>query len=275
MNGVAAMSVSLPEVPTISHGNALPGGAAPVPAQTALRVSVILPVIDETASLRKTVEVLLAENAPDLAEILIVTCARTTEPALAVCREVAGQHPSLIGIRAQKRPFLGGAIRDAFEWASGSHVLMMASDLETDPATVKDLISTARRGYDIVTATRWAHRGGFHGYNPLKHWLNLVFQKIFGLLYGTPLSDLTYGFRLFKTEWVKNVEWEDLHHAFLLETILKPLRLGARVAEVPTVWRSRVEGASHTQSLQHLGYFRIAIGTRCRRKERFLAGVRS
>jgi glycosyltransferase involved in cell wall biosynthesis len=269
------MSVLLPEVLTIPRKSSLPIVDAPIPSQPALRVSVILPVIDETTSLRTTVRILLAENAPDVAEILIVSCCKTTEPALAVCRELVREYPSLIRLHTQKRPFLGGAMRDAFEWASGSHVLMMASDLETDPATVKDLLATARHGYDIVTATRWAPNGGFHGYNPLKYRLNLVFQKTLGLLYGATLSDLTYGFRLFKTEWVKGIEWEELRHAFLLETILKPMRLGARVAEVPTVWRSRVEGTSHNQLLQHLCYFRIALKTRFRKKEDLLARAHS
>jgi len=244
-------------------------------AASALRVSVILPVIDETTSLRKTVAILLAENAPDLAEILILTCPRTTGPALTMCFDLVQEYGPFIQLRAQRRPFLGGAMRDAFEWAEGSHVLMMASDLETDPATVKDLLAVARCGFDIVTATRWTQTGGFRGYNPLKYRLNLIFQKCIGWLYGVPLSDLTYGFRVFKAEWAKGIAWEEFHHAFLLETILKPLRLGAWVAEVPTVWRSRVEGTSHNPLAQHLGYFRIALKTRFRRKEALLAHPRS
>lgn len=242
--------------------------------RVSLRVSIILPVIDETTSLQKTVDILVAENAPDLAEILIITCSKTTPAAQAVCREVMFQHPSLIQVRTQNRPFLGGAMRDAFEWATGSHVLMMASDLETEPETVKDLIAAARQGCDIVTATRWHAKGGFHGYNPIKYRANLLFQKAFGLLYGTPLSDLTYGFRIFRTEWVKRVEWEELRHAFLLETVLKPMRLGAKVMEVPTTWRSRVEGTSHNELIQHFRYFAIALKTRFRSKSELLARPR-
>lgn len=235
-----------------------------------LSVSVILPVIDETVSLRDTVATLLAENARDLAEILIVACGKTTPESLQVCRELARAHPALIQVRFQRRPFLGGAMRDAFEWASGTHVIMMASDAETDPATVKDLIETARLGYDIVTATRCARKGGFEGYHPVKYIFNRVFQRAFGVLYGTRLSDLTYGFRIFKTEWVKKIEWEELRHAFLLETLVKPLRLGASVAEIPTVWRRRTEGASHNQLVQHFAYFRIGLRTLFRSKQDFL-----
>ena len=230
-----------------------------------IKVSILLPVIDETTSLRKTVEILLAENRESIQEILIVVCKKTTPEAMAVCEELA-RTSALIQVRSQQRPFLGGAMRDGFDWATGTHVLMMASDLETDPSTVKDLIAKAKEGYDIVTATRWTQKGGFSGYNPLKFVLNWAFQRMFRILYGTSLSDLTYGFRIFKSHWVKNIEWEELRHPFLLETVLKPLRLGATIVEIPTVWRTRTEGMSHNTFLQNFVYFRIALKTRFRRK---------
>lgn len=235
-----------------------------------MQAAIILPVIDETISLQKTVEILLAENAPDLSSILVVVCGKTTPAAMAVAEKLAAQHPELIQVRQQKRPFLGGAMRDAFEWATGTHVVLMASDLETDPSKVKELIAKAKEGYDIVTATRWQSQQGFQGYSPVKRMLNWVFQKIFGILYGVSLSDLTYGFRIFKIEWVKKIEWEELRHPLLLETVLKPLRLGARVVEIPCVWQARIEGESHNTFLQNFLYFRIALKTRFRAKQQLL-----
>ena len=227
--------------------------------------------MDETASLRRTAELLLAANREHIGEILIVVCARTTPASLAVCDELSRAHAGLIHVRRQQRPFLGGAMRDAFEWAAGSHVLMMASDLETDPATVKDLIAAAEQGYDIVTAARWAKGGAFHGYGALKRVLNRAFQRLIGALYGTTLSDLTFGFRIFRAEWVKKIAWEELRHEFLLETLLKPLRLGARVIEVPTVWRPRREGVSHNTFLRNFVYLRIALKVRFRSPRKLLA----
>jgi hypothetical protein len=124
---------------------------------SAIRVSVILPAIDESASLRKTVDILLAENASDLAEILIITCRKTSQAAL----------------------------------------------------------------------------------------------------------------------WVKKIEWEAQRHAFLLETILKPMRLWARVAELPTIWRNRTERISHHRLLQHFAYFRIGFKTRFRSPQALLARTHS
>jgi glycosyltransferase involved in cell wall biosynthesis len=244
--------------------------AAPIRDHSTVRVSVILPVIDETVSLRKTVEILLAENRPDIFEILIVACKLTTPEATAVAQELVRDYPDLIQLRYQKRPFLGGAMRDAFEWAQGAYILMMASDLETDPTSVKDLIAKAKEGYDIVTATRWKTGQKFEGYNPLKYLLNWIFQKTFGIFYGTELSDLTYGFRIFRADLLKKIAWEELRHPFLLETILKPLRLGARVAEIPTSWHARIEGESHNSFFRNFVYFRIAIKTRFKPKQKLI-----
>jgi glycosyltransferase involved in cell wall biosynthesis len=235
-----------------------------------MNLSIILPVIDETTALRETVEILLDENLEYIAEILIVVCPKSTPAALETCHQLAGDHPGLVRIRCQRRPFLGGAMRDAFEWAVGSHVVMMASDLETDPGVVHAMIARALTGIDIVTATRWTRKNDFRGYSRAKRLANWVFQKTFRVLYGTSLSDLTYGFRLFKAEWVRNIEWEELRHPFLLETILKPLRLGARVVEIPATWRVRTEGESHNSFWGNFEYFRIAFRTRIRSRRRLL-----
>lgn len=142
---------------------------------------------------------------------------------------------------------------------------MMSSDLETDPHVVKDLIARAQEGHDIVTATRWGRDGAFaDGYSPLKYVLNWGFQRLFAALYGTSLTDLTYGFRIFRAAWVKNVVWEELRHPFLLETLLKPLRLGAQVVEIPCVWRARNEGVSHNSLMQTFAYVPLALRTRLR-----------
>jgi glycosyltransferase involved in cell wall biosynthesis len=242
----------------------------PGPDEAPMRISVLLPVMDETESLRETIRILLEENSQAISEILIVVCARTTPESIAICEALERGQPGLIKLRWQKLPYLGGAMRDCFDWATGSHVLMMASDLETDPRTVKYLIAEAEKGFDIVTATRWTQKNAFQGYDPLKYHLNWVFQQIIRLLYGTKLSDLTLAFRIFRIEWVKKIRWEELKHPFLLETILKPMRLGATIAEVPTVWRAREDGASHNTFWQNFVYFRIALKTRLRSRHDFL-----
>ena len=127
----------------------------------------------------------------------------------------------------QTLPFLGGALRNAFDLARGSHVVMMASDLETDPNDLKALVAESEKNPSAIIATsRWLRKGEFHGYSPIKLVCNWIFQRFFSILYLTRLSDMTYGYRLLPTRLVQAIAWEELRHPFNLETIVKPLRLG-------------------------------------------------
>ena len=228
-----------------------------------LNVTFILPVLNETSSLRKTVDTIFEVAEKDLHEILIVVAKRTAPESLAVIEDIKRQHPERIRVHEQKLPFLGGAMREAFALATGDYVMLMSSDLETDPALIPAFADKMRQGgWDIVGGSRWIQGGGFEGYSRTKLLLNWVFQKIFRLLYFTKLTDLTYAYRLYRREVLRDVVWTELKHPFLLECLVKPLRCGARVAEIPCVWRARTEGASASTLLQTFSYLRIAFKAR-------------
>jgi glycosyltransferase involved in cell wall biosynthesis len=224
--------------------------------------SVILPVINETESLRQTVDMILERSRSDVSEFIIVVCKKTTPESLAVVDRIRSELGALVRVHWQSLPFLGGAMREAFDLATASHVIMMASDLETDPACVPKLVATAKAHPDaIVTASRW-HGGGFVGYSRVKLVANWVFQKVFSALYGVALSDMTYGYRIFPTRLVQAIRWDELRHPLLFETLVKPLRLGVQVFEMPAVWRARQDGESQNTFLRNFEYFRTGI--RCR-----------
>jgi Glycosyl transferase family 2 len=233
--------------------------------------SIILPLMTETESLRQSVDIILEEARADVSQILIVVCDRTRLESLAVAHSLAQTYPDLIQVNSQSLPFLGGAIREGFERSTGSHVIMMASDLETDPHDVKRLITESKaHPRAIITASRWREGGGFSGYAPVKFLANRIFQFIFSALYATDLSDLTYGYRLFPVALVKAIKWEELRHPFLLETIVKPLRLGVPVVEISSRWRARVEGESQNTFMRNFTYFRIGLRVRFMRAEQIL-----
>jgi glycosyltransferase involved in cell wall biosynthesis len=226
----------------------------------AYSVSIILPVINETFSLRQTIEIIESENPNFIVEYIIVICKKTTPKSLDTIKYLQDKYGNKIIRLVQKFPFLGGAIRDAFDICKGTHVIMMASDLETDPHSVKELVNLSLLSPEkIITATRWNTKGGFSGYSPIKLAFNWFFQKLFCVLYGTNLSDMTYGFRLFPSKLVKSIKWEELRHPFLFETIIKPLRTGVRIIEIPTKWQARKEGESQNNFFRNFEYFRIGI----------------
>ncbi len=237
-------------------------------------VTIILPVMNETVSLEETVRIILRDVKDRLNEILIVVCGRTTAEAMATVDGLSESLGSQVRVHMQTLPYLGGAMREAFDLARGSHVIMMASDLETDPNTVKILIANAEtRPSAIVTATRWRTSDGFQGYSKIKLVCNWLFQRFFAILYGVQLSDMTYAYRIFPTKLVQSIRWEELRHAFLFETLVKPLRLGVQVIEVPSAWKARSEGKSQNTFLLNFVYFRSGLRTRFANRQSILKPV--
>jgi hypothetical protein len=233
--------------------------------------TVILPVISETASLDETVKIVLRDAREKIKELLIVVCKRTTPEAMAVVDRLRRELGDLVVVLEQTRPYLGGALRDAFDVSRGSHVIMMASDLETDPHDVKHLIAAGEKDPAAIVATsRWIRKGGFQGYSRIKLICNWIFQRFFSLLYGTRLTDMTYGYRLLPTRLVQAIRWEKLRHPFNLEAIVKPLRLGVPAVEIPTTWRAQVAGQSQNPFFRNFEYFGIGLKTRFMSRERIL-----
>ena len=139
----------------------------------------------------------------------------------------------------------------------------MASDLETDPKLIPAFVEVMQTGrWDIVAGSRWIKGGGFEGYSRVKLALNYIFQKMFRILYNTKMTDLTFAYRLYRKPVLEGFIWEELKHPFLLECLLKPLRCGARVTEIPCKWRARTEGTSANMFVETFKYLRVALKTR-------------
>ncbi len=237
-------------------------------------VTILLPAMDETYSLAETVETIINTcSRYDLAEFILLLCDRTTAESRRTAEKLVTMYAGVVPIyiHEQTLPFVGGAIREGIDLARGSHVVMMSSDLETDPNVIQKFIRGAKKYPDrIITATRWRKGGGFEKYNKIKLICNLIFERSIGLFYGVGLSDLTYAYRIFPTALMQSIAWEELKHPFFLETALKPLRLGVRFVETPAHWAARTEGESQNSFFANFKYFKTAFHNRFLKAEDIL-----
>lgn len=223
-------------------------------------ISIILPVINETYSLVKTVEIILKENE-SIKEIIIVTSKiKTTKKSFEIIRVLEKKYKNIIIHYHQELPFIGGAIIRGFQVCNSSHVIMMASDLETDPEDVKKMIILSKKNLkSLITASRWKNFKSFENYNLIKLLLNYIFQNLLKLIFMSKLTDMTYGYRLFPTKLVKSISWQEIKHPFLLETILLPLKLNIDIIELQSKWKSRSEGESQNSFFANFMYFKTAF----------------
>ncbi len=228
--------------------------------------SILVAAINETFSLEQTVRIVRETCSPaDVIEILLLLSPKKTTPeCIKVAEQLVAESFAIpTSILWQSLPFAGGAYRDGFKAAKGSHVVMMSADLETPPERVLEMVETAKaHPTSIVTMSRWIQGGGFTGYSKLKQACNFIFQKIFSILFWTRLSDLTYAYRIFPLELMNQIAWEEIRHPFFLETSLIPLRLGVRFIELPSHWAPRQEAESQNTFFANFAYFKTAFRIR-------------
>jgi glycosyltransferase involved in cell wall biosynthesis len=215
-------------------------------------------VMDETYSLRQTVRTLQSGLTSIQFEIILVVSPLTSNDSIKTINELTRECQNIVIIK-EVHPGIGGAYMTAIEASVGRYLVLMSSDLETDPSLVPILLGEKKRleSVDIVCVSRWINKKSFIGYSSIQRMLNSIFQKIVRKVSSVSLTDFTYAFRIYDASIVKGLEFKELSHGFFLESLLTPISRGCRVAEVPGTWVARSEGERHIRARDYLTYVRV------------------
>lgn len=222
-------------------------------------LSILLPVINEFESLTETINILDKENIDvDIKYIFILHPSKSIKKTVNLCLGYSKENPNKFLTIFQKKKLLGGAYIDGIEKSNTSHILLMSSDLETDPYLVKQMIIESKKNLKkIICTSRWIENRSFEEYGLIKTYLNKVFQIFVKKIFSFELSDYTYGFRVYPTNCLKEFEWKMRNHSFFLEIILFPLKKGYMAIEIPAKWKKRTEGVSSNRLIYYFSYFKV------------------
>lgn len=230
-----------------------------VPLDT-IRLSVVVTVYSETFSIDETLKILLRNDRGYLHEILLLVSPRASAETFSICRRWEEVEPRLRVAVQRHNPGIGWAYREGMQAATGNYVALMAADLETEPAAIDRMVlKVVETGCDEVIANRWLPGGGFTNYDPLKLFLNWVFQKAFRVLFWTRIGDFTFGLKLLSKKVTDSIEWEGTLHEICIETTVKPLKRGFHLEQVSTIWVGRKEGRSVNTFFKNFRYVKLGL----------------
>jgi dolichol-phosphate mannosyltransferase len=166
---------------------------------------------------------------------------------------------------------LGETIRDGFEFAAeisndGDLIVRMDADGTQDPSLIPQMFQKMQDGFDVVIASRYAKGGEERGLTFKRKFFsrmaNLLMKACFPV---KGLLDYSCGYRAYNAEIIKRaiavfgndfIELKGLGFTVTPEKLVKLIRLGARITEVPLVLRYDLkESLSKMQSYKTiLGY---------------------
>jgi len=121
-----------------------------------------------------------------------------------------------------------------------SHVLLLDGDLQHDPAEIPALIAQAERGIgDFVLGEREFTRQAMPA---ARFYSNVIGSRVLSRFIGADVADSQSGFRLIRTDRLRQVELTGTGYEIETEMLIKLVRAGARVERV-SVRRLQYEGA--------------------------------
>ena len=220
-------------------------------------LSIIIPFIDEYNSLKKTISIINKQNK-EKKEFLVIISSKKTPPDI---KDKLNRFKNKnIKIYFQKKPFVGGAIKKGISVSKNTHIVIMASDLETNPYDLKRMIKLSKKyTNNIICASRWHKNGKIEGYGVLKKTLNFIFQYLVKIFFKSNLNDFTFAYRIYPSKVLKKHKYFENNHSFSLEMILKPIKFGYKISNVPTTWKPRTEGVSQNSLWYYFGYFKVLV----------------
>ena len=209
------------------------------------RLSIIVPVYNERATVLTLLERVIHQDVSPLAREVIIVDDCSTDGTREILREAdfarrfdtPGTSVKLI---FQERNYgKGAAVRTALAQATGDIVLMQDADLEYDPADYPALLRPILDGYaDAVFGNRF-HTGSHRVPRFYRYTFNRVFSLLCNLLTNLALHDVTACYKVFRRDLLDRIQIRSNRFSFETEITVKLAKASARIYEVPIAYHGR------------------------------------
>ena len=179
--------------------------------ESAPRLSIIIPVLDEEGSIPELVERIrsVCDGAGFSFEVWMIDDGSTDE-TWDVIQSMHERDPRIAGIRFRRNYGKSAALAVGFERARGRYVITMDGDLQDDPAEIPGLIALLETGYDLVSGWKKKRQDPLSKTVPSR-FFNLVTRRIAGI----PLHDFNCGLKAYRLEVVKAVKVHGELHRYI------------------------------------------------------------
>jgi dolichol-phosphate hexosyltransferase len=201
-----------------------------------VKLSILMPVYNERATLLSAIKDVLNVNFPCEIELVIVDDGSTDGtrdlyPSL-------GDDPRVSVHLHQRNQGKGAAIRTAASVATGDYVIMCDADLEYSPAEIPSLLAPVLADQaEVVYGTRTF--GSHNAYSYAYVLGNKGVTTFANVLFNCYISDLETCFKLMPTELYRKLRIRETGFGMEAEVTGKLLRRGVRPYEVPITYKAR------------------------------------
>jgi len=195
-----------------------------------MKLSVVMPVFNERATLRHVVEKVL--SVPLEIELICIDDG-SRDGSREILAQLRNQYPQIRALLQPKNMGKGAALRRGIQEATGDYVIIQDADLEYDPAEYPILLDPLIQGKaDVVYGSRFlggrAHRVLYFWHSVGNRLLTLLANSLTNI----NLTDMETCYKMFRREVIQSIPIEEERFGFEPEITVKIAKRRLRIYEV-------------------------------------------
>ncbi len=211
------------------------------------RVVVVVPTYNERENIDPFLQAV--RSAVPEADVLVVDD-NSPDGTGAAAESMAAELGQIKVLHRPGKQGLGSAYRHGFSVAldEGYDVIVsMDVDFSHDPHVIPLLLARIDDGADVVIGSRYVAGGGTANWPLHRRLMSRWGNRYAGFVLGVHVRDITAGFRAYRADTMRTIDPSSTAaegYAFLTELMRRIAARGARIDEVPILFRDRVRGTS-------------------------------
>jgi glycosyltransferase involved in cell wall biosynthesis len=206
-------------------------------------LAVVVPVYNEAPSIERGCRTILevVRRYPSRAMLIAVDDGSRDDSA-AILARLGDEHEELDVVRHEANAGYGQALRTGARHADSlgfEYVAFIDSDLTNPPSDLFKIGELTCRGHPYIKASRFAPGGSMSGVPFIRRILSRSANLVASALFGTPVRDVTNGFRAGRTDLICSWPTRERTFAVIVEEFAMAVCAGVEPVEFPTSLTAR------------------------------------
>lgn len=135
--------------------------------------------------------------------------------------------------------------------STGDYIIQIDTDHQFQPQEIPLFVEALDKGADVVIGTRFGggniQKGSISFQNYFGNW---VMSFATSLASGVRITDVMAGFKGFKRDAFFALDLRERHFEYEAETVVKSVKMGMNLVQIPITYTKRVGGASGIRALR-------------------------